>query len=137
MNTRERVLQAFDTELAKARTENRKFPTAASIAKLAGISRSSIYKFHPGIVDRIRELQGDRYDNKLQQLRLKVTVLRDRLQREKDTVAALARACAEVAAERDEIRETLEDEKLGLRLQIEHLRRQLQGQRNVRTITKK
>lgn len=131
MNTRERVRHAFDTELAKARIEGRNAPTAAAIAKLAGISRSSIYKFHPGIIERIRELQGDLFDSKLQQLRLKVTVLRDQLQREKDTSAALARACAEVAAERDEIKEKLNDEILSLRLQMDHFRRQFKDQRKV------
>ena len=58
----------------------------------------------------------------------------EQLKREKELCAALARACAEFAAEKAATKEDLDDERLSLQLRVDHLEKQLRGKKNVRLL---
>ena len=127
----EAVQRAFESLLVESRAHAERKPTIAAVAARAGISRSSMYRFHPGIVAQIRSLTGDRDARKQDQLRVKAQLLATQLKSERQFIRALARACAELAAEKAALQEQFENERLSLQLKVAHLEKQLQGRRNV------
>ena len=118
----------------ESRAHKERSPTIAAVAARAGISRSSIYRFHPGIVAQIRALNGQRDARKQDQLRVKAQLLAAQLKLEQQFSRALARACVELAAQKAELREQFEDERLSLQLKVEHLEAQIRGTRHLRVI---
>lgn len=128
---RDRVQRAFESLLVKARMEHSRLPTVASVAARAGIARSSMYRFHAGVVGQIQSLSRDREAAKYNQLRLKVEILSQQLRSERDLTKALARACAELAAQKAALVEQLQDERVSFQLQVEHLQTKLGGERVV------
>jgi hypothetical protein len=94
------VRRAFESLLIQSRTHRERSPMIAAIAARAGVSRSSIYRFHPGVVAQIRALNGEHDSRKQDQLRVKAQLLATQLRSEKELTRALARSCAELAAEK-------------------------------------
>jgi hypothetical protein len=125
------VRRAFESLLDHSRAHKERSPTIAAVATCAGISRSSMYRFHPGVVAQIRALNGDRDARKADQLRVKAQLLVAQLKSEKQLVSALARACAELAAEKAALTERFEDERLRLQLRVDHLEKQLHGSKHI------
>lgn len=117
------VRRAFERQLIDARAGGQAPPSVASIATAVGISRSSMYRFHPEVVARIQALAGVRQDEKHEQLRLKSHLLAEQLNAEKALTRALARVVAELAAEKEAMREDFEDTKAHLELRIERLQK--------------
>jgi AcrR family transcriptional regulator len=128
------VQNAFERELIKARAWGQAAPSVALIAAAAGVSRSSMYRFHPRIVARIQELTGQRQDAKRDQLHVKVRLLAEQLKAEKTLARALARVVAELAAEKVAMTQAFEDEKLSLQLRVAHVEKALQGRKNLRLL---
>jgi hypothetical protein len=138
MSTNRDVVQrAFESLLVQSRTHKERSPTIAAVAARAGISRSSIYRFHPGVLAQIRTLNGERDSRKQDQLRVKAQLLAAQLRSERELTRALARACAELAAEKAAMKEEFEDEKLSLQLRVEHLEMQLRGGSAIRLLHSK
>jgi hypothetical protein len=138
MSTNSDVVQrAFESLLVQSRTHKERSPTIAAVAARAGITRSSIYRFHPGVVAQIRALNGERDSRKQDQLRVKAQLLAAQLRSERELTRALARACAELAAEKAAMKEEFEDVKLSLQLRVEHLERQLRGGSTIRLLHSK
>lgn len=125
------VQRAFESLLVEAREHKELSPTIVAVAARAGIARSSLYRFHPGVVAQIRALTGQRDAKKQDQLRAKAQLLAGQLKSERQLTAALARACAELAAEKVALEEQFEDERMSLQLRISYLEKQLQGRKNV------
>lgn len=130
--THEAVQSAFDTLLLKARKDGTRGPTVASVAERASISRSSMYRFHTDVVERIQALSAPKRAMQQNVLRTKVQLLDRQLKAEKNLSKALARACAELAAEKAMLSEELEDERLRFTLRLEALQKELRGVRPVR-----
>jgi len=128
------VRRAYESLLVQARARKERSPTIADVAARAGISRSSMYRFHPGIVAQIRALNGQRDARKQDQLRVKAQLLASQLKSERQLSSALARACAELAAEKGALQEQFEDEKLSLQLRVDRLEKQLQGRKHLRVL---
>lgn len=128
------VQRAFESLLVQARAHKQRGPTVAAVAARAGISRSSMYRFHPAVVAQIQAANGVRDAKKHDHLRLKAQLLVSQLKSERELSRALARACAELAAEKAAIEDRLEDERLSLQLRIGQLEQQLQGKKNVRVL---
>jgi hypothetical protein len=128
MSTNSDVVQrAFESLLVQSRAHKARPPTIAAVAARARISRSSIYRFHSGVVAQIRALNGERDFRKQDQLRVKAQLLTAQLRSEKELTRALARACSELAADKAAMKEELDDRNLSLQLRVEHLERQLHG----------
>lgn len=130
----EAVQRAFDALLLKARTEGARAPTVTAVAARASLSRSSMYRFYPDVVARIQALSAPSRTLRRDMLHTKIQMLTRLLKAEKDLTKALARACAELAAEKIAMVEQLEDERLSFNLRVEHLQKQLQGRKHVRVI---
>jgi AcrR family transcriptional regulator len=128
------VQRAFEALLIKARTEGLRAPTVASIAARAGISRASMYRFHPDVVARIQALSAPSQTAQHDAIRAKVRLLTGQLKAEKDLTKALARACAELAAEKVAFTEQLEEERLRFTLRLENLQKKLRGIKPVRLL---
>jgi AcrR family transcriptional regulator len=128
------VRRAFESLQVQAREHGERPPTVAAVAARAGISRASMYRFHPGIVGKIRALHGRLEVTKQDQLRVKLQLLEAQLKSERQFSRALARACAELAAQKAAQEEQFEDERLSLQLKLERLETQLQGKRPVRVV---
>jgi hypothetical protein len=79
-------------------------------------------------------MASDRDARKQDQLRVKAQLLAAQLKAERQLCSALARACAELAAERDALKERFEDERLTLQLRVDHLEKQVHGRKNVRVL---
>ena len=129
--TGDSVLRTFESQLIRAKADRSRLPSVASVAASAGISRSSMYRFHSAIVARIQALADGRKIDKREQLSLKVQLLSKQLKSERALTRALARACAELAADKIAMKEQFEDERLSLQLRVEHLEKQLRGGRTV------
>lgn len=94
------VQRAFDALLIKARADGVRGPTVAAVAARANISRSSMYRFHTDVVSRIQALSAPRRTSRRDALCAKMRLLSRQLKAERDLTKALARACAELAAEK-------------------------------------
>ena len=125
------IQRELESQLVRARAGSTKLPTVASIARATGISRESLYRYHARIVSQIQSLRRNSSAKKEQQLRAKLQLLTRQLQREKETSAALARICAELAANAAAIKAESEDERLSLELRIDHLEKKLRGSKTL------
>jgi hypothetical protein len=128
------VQRAFDTLLIKARAEGGWTPTVAAVAARAGISRSSMYRFHSEVVARIQALSSPQRNARHDALHAKVRLLAQQLKAERELTKALARACGELAAEKVALDEQLEEERLRFRLRLESLQKTSRGVRAFRVI---
>jgi len=137
MSSEDQVRSAFESLRVEARGKKTAPPSVAAVAARAGISRSSMYRFHPTVVAEIRAANGARDAKKQDQLRLKVQLLASQLKAEKRLSAALARACAELATQKAVLAEELADARLSAQLRVQHLENQLQGRKNVRLLHSK
>jgi hypothetical protein len=129
------VHRVFEALLVKARAEGTRRPSVAAVAARAGISRSSMYRFHTDVVAQIQALSVPRQIARQDTLRTKTRLLAQQLQTEKDLTRALARACAELAAEKMALAEQLDEERLRFSLRLEALQRKLRGRRVVSLVT--
>lgn len=136
-STSDLVQRTFEKQMTRWRAGEARKPTIVSIAADSGISRSALYRSHPGVVARIQGLNGDQGASRRDQLCTKVALLTAQLKAEKELTRALALACAELAAEKADINEQLNDEKLSFQLRVEHLEKRLRGGRNVRLLHSK
>lgn len=123
------VQRAFDALLIKARAEGGRAPTVAGVAASAGISRSSMYRFHAEVVARIQTLSAPKRNARQDALHAKVRLLTQRLKAERELTKALARACAELAAEKLALTEQLDEERVRFRLRLETLQKTSRGVR--------
>jgi len=123
----DQVRRLFESLLVEARATQSQFPTVSSVAKAAGISRSSMYRFHAGVVTQIQSLTGDQNARRRDQLRVKAQLLAQQLKAEKELTKALAKVCAELAAEKVALSEQLEEERLRFTLRLEGLQKKLRG----------
>jgi hypothetical protein len=128
------IQRVFETLRVEARANKAAAPTVAAVAARSGVSRSSLYRFHPQIVAQIHALRENREIRKQDQFRLKAQYLAKQLKAEKQLTSALARACAELAAEKIAMKELFEDERLSFQLKLEHLEKKLRGAKLVRMI---
>lgn len=105
--THDTVQSAFEALLVRARRDGTRPPTIVSVAEQAGISRSSMYRFHADVVLRIQPLANSKRALHQNAMQTKVRLLARQLKAEKDLSKALARACAELAAEKAMLLEEL------------------------------
>jgi hypothetical protein len=128
------VRRAFEALLIKARAEGGRAPTVAGVAARADISRSSMYRFHAEVVARIQALSAPKRNARQDALNAKVRLLTQQLKAERELTKALARACAELAAEKVALTEQLEEERLRFRLRLESLQKTSRGVRAFRLV---
>lgn len=126
------VQRVFEVLLVKARAEGARGPSVASVAARAQISRSSMYRFHSDVVAQIQALSAPKQIARQDALRTKMRLLSQQLQSEKELTRALARACAELSAEKMRLTEQLEEERLRFSLRLEALQKKLRGVKHVR-----
>jgi hypothetical protein len=132
--TQDSVQRAFESLMLRARTEGKAGPTVAAVAAKANISRSSMYRFHSGIVARIQALSAPKRAAQQVALLKKVHILVRQLKAEKELTKALASACAELAAQQAALTEELEEERLRFQLRVEQMERHSTGKRSIRVI---
>lgn len=132
--TAETVQRVYDALLLKARKDGARAPTVASVASHAGISRSSMYRFHADVVARIQALSDPQHAAQQNTLRAKVGLTTRQLRAERELTKALARACAELAAEKMALAEQLEEERLRFTLRFEALQKRLRATKPVRLL---
>ncbi len=128
------VQRAFDALLIKARAGGGRAPTVAGVAARAGISRSSMYRFHAEVVARIQGLSAPKQHVRQDAVHAKVRLLGQQLKSERELTKALASACAELAAEKVALNEQLEEERLRFRLRLESLQKTSRGARAFRLV---
>jgi hypothetical protein len=128
------VQHAFEALLIKARAGGARAPTVAAVAARAGISRASMYRFHSDVVARLQALSAPSRAAQQGAIRAKVRLLAGQLKAEKDLTKALARACAELAAEKVALVEQLEEERLRFTLRLENLQKKLRGVKPVKLL---
>lgn len=128
------IQRSLESLLVRARAGQAKLLTVTAVAAAARISRASLYRYHPHVISQIQAQKGRSDAKNEQALRLKVSLLMEQLKRERETNAALARACAELAADAAALRQEFEDEKVSLQLRVEHLEKKLRGGKIVRLI---
>lgn len=129
------VHRVFEVLLVKARAEGTRGPSVASVAARAGISRSSMYRFHIDVVAQIQALSAPKQAARQDALRTKTRLLAQQLRSEKELTRALARACAELSAEKMALAEQLEEERLRFSLRLEALQKKLRGRQVVSLVT--
>ena len=134
MSSEDRIQRVFETLRVEARANKAAAPTVAAVTARSGVSRSSLYRFHPHIVAQIHALRGNREIRKQDQYRLKAEFLAKQLTAEKQLTGALARACAELAAEKIAMKELFDDERLSFQLKLEHLEKKPRGGKPVRLV---
>ena len=132
---RNEIQSALEWELSRARSEGRA-PTVMSVANRAGVDRSTLYRYYPDIVARLRPNREKKTAREIDQLRIKCRLLSDRLKKEKQINSALAQACTELGVELLELRNSMQDERLAMRTRIEHLEGKLTGMEKVTLIRK-
>jgi hypothetical protein len=125
------VHRVFEVLLFKARAEGTHRPSVASVAARAGISRSSMYRFHTDVVAQIQALSAPKQTVRQDALRTKMRLLAQQLRSEKDLTRALARACAELSAEKMALAEQLDEERLRFSLRLEAVQKKLRGAKPV------
>jgi hypothetical protein len=128
------VQRMFESQLIEAKANGSRLPSVTSVAAGAGISRSSMYRYHSAVVARIQAPTRCRENDKREQLRLKVQLLGKQLTAERMLTRALARACAELAAEKAAMKDQFHDDKLSLQLRVEQLEHQIQGKKPLRLL---
>jgi len=130
------VQRVFELQMTRWRAGEASKPTVTSVAVGAHLSRSALYRSYRGVVLRIQVLSGEEQDKRHAQLNTKITLLSGQLKAEKTLTRALAYAAAELAAELNELRLQLEDEKLRWQLRVSHLEKQARGQQSLRVVRK-
>jgi AcrR family transcriptional regulator len=128
------VQRAFEALLIKARAEGRHAPTVAGVAARAGISRSSMYRFHAEVVARIQGLSAPQRTARQGALHAKVRLLTQQLEAQRELTKALAQACAELAAEKVALNEQLEEERLRFGLRLESVQKTSRGVKAFRVV---
>jgi hypothetical protein len=93
-----------------------------------------MYRFHTDVVARIRALSDPRRAAQQSTLRAKVRLTARQLKAERQLTKALARACAELAAEKMALAEQLEEERLRFSLRLEALQKKFRETKPVRLL---
>lgn len=102
---RERLLAEFERQLLAWRMGDQKRPTVRSIATGCGVSRQSVYRSHPIVVQKVAEMSGRR--SLAEANLLKLDLLREKLKKEVEKVGLLTTLCAELAVALHDVREEL------------------------------
>ncbi|MGV6398106.1 hypothetical protein ACTUVN_004783 [Pseudomonas caspiana] len=90
-NSRNNILIVLENSIAKGGGKL----SVASLAKEARISRSTIYKYYPDIVLKVKRHNGDQFKFDKDADELKKSILSRQLKESKQIIAALAKACSE------------------------------------------
>ncbi|PZX01979.1 hypothetical protein DFS28_101329 [Pseudomonas sp. 478] len=77
--------------------------SVTALAIMSGVSRSSLYKYYPDIVTKLKAVQSRGGIPTIELQGLKVSILKKKLEDQKKLVAALARVCSEQLIEISEL----------------------------------
>lgn len=124
--SREAILKSFEA-LKLEGTLN-----ITSLARAVNLTRSSIYKYYPDIVELVRIYNSGIDAEPKRQQELKVHLLKRQLSDRKYLVSVLAKACSELLVELEDARRDYEDEIKSKNLMILFLEKQLAESKVVR-----
>ena len=122
--TRSRLIALIDS--ARIDLErNPKVMSISDLARAAGISRATIYRYYPDVVSYLKSVSGKVEDVRVKGQQVKNSLLKAQLSKQKDLVKALARACSELIAEVAELKATYSDQLEAKELKIKYLENSL------------
>lgn len=118
--TRDRLIALIDsTRIDGGRDQ--KVMSVSELANRAGVSRATIYRYYPDVVSYLKSLygKGEKVTHKNQQI--KNSLLKTQLNKQKDLVKVLARACSELIVEIAELKANYSDQLEERELKIKYL----------------
>ena len=124
--SREAILRSFEALKLEGTV------SITSLASAVNLTRSSLYKYYPDIVDLVRVYNSGVNVEPKRQQELKVHLLKSQLSDRKYLVSVLAKACSELLVELEDARRDYEDEIKSKNLMILFLEKQLAESKVVR-----
>ncbi|MDD1981808.1 helix-turn-helix domain-containing protein [Pseudomonas asiatica] len=121
MNVRELLVCALE----KMMHDNDKNITILSLSAAVGISRSTIYKYYPDVVDRVRSIKHRSNFRGQESIALKASKLSQKVRNLESLVTTLTNVCSSQLSEISEIRLSYEDIIEGQKMKIAFLEREL------------
>lgn len=94
-DTRSRILKALSTIME----ENKNTPNITMLANMAGVSRSTLYKYYPDLVAKLRSEKSRSEVPPIERQALKINILQRKFEQQKNLVASLTRICTEQLVE--------------------------------------
>ncbi|WP_395601644.1 TetR/AcrR family transcriptional regulator [Pseudomonas sp. A1230] len=119
-NTRAKIINTL-SNLFKSNTQ----VSVTLLASESGVSRSSLYKYYPDIIAKLKADHDRKEIPTIELQGLKLSILRQKLEEQRDLVTALTRICSEQMIEISELNARLHDEKESKDLKIAFLESQL------------
>ncbi|CAM3273712.1 hypothetical protein SAMN04490207_3875 [Pseudomonas gessardii] len=119
-NTRAKIINTL-SNLFKSNTQ----VSVTLLASESGVSRSSLYKYYPDIIAKLKADHDRKEIPPIELQGLKLSILRQKLEEQRDLVTALTRICSEQMIEISELNARLHDEKESKDLKIAFLQSQL------------
>lgn len=124
--SREAILRSFEALKLEGTV------SITSLASAVNLTRSSLYKYYPDIVDLVRVYNSGVNVEPKRQQELKVHLLKSQLSDRKYLVSVLAKACSELLVELEDLRRDYEDVIKSKNLMISFLEKQLAEAKIVR-----
>ncbi len=99
--------------------------TVVQLATAVGLSRSSLYKYYPDVIAKLRLKSAPGQNNRCSQEALKISLLKSRVVDQKSLIDTLATICSNQLIEFIEFKAASSDEADALKLKIAFLEREL------------
>lgn len=133
--TRANLFALIDEHSKRPSVRGGKPLSVTELAELAKLSRSTIYRYYPDVLDKLKETRAPCAQYRRDSTSLKLRLLRDRLAGQKQLSGALAKACVELLAELAELREDIREQVEAHRLRVASLERRLRSEARVSSIS--
>ncbi|WP_323614710.1 hypothetical protein [Pseudomonas putida] len=121
MNVRESLICALE----KMIHDNSQEVTLSSLSSVVGISRSTIYKYYPDIVMRVRQIKNSPGHSVQSNVMLKAQKLSHKVRELESIVLTLTNVCSSQLSEISEMKLSYQDTIDGLKMKIEFLESEL------------
>lgn len=120
--------------IENSRSSSERIGSISALAKLVGVSRSTIYKYYPDVVVKFKEAMGDNAQRVVECASLKKYLAQKQVDEYKKIVGALAKICSDqlIAMRQAELRH--KDELESKELRIMDLERKLKKYTAVRSL---
>jgi hypothetical protein len=95
--------------------------TVSQLARSVGVSRSTIYKYYPEVVLRVKKLSGEAVEDSLFNFHLKNKLATNKLQDNRKLISALVKICSDQLVEMEQLKSRHRDEIESRDLKITYL----------------
>lgn len=134
-STRDRLTNIIDHHLKSASAGT--YLSVAELSMKAKLSRTTIYRLYPDVVERLRLLREPQAQARKDKEALKYQMLKNRYLAQKVLIQQLSKACVELLAELSDTREDQRSEREAFQLRVSTLESKLRAAAKVTPLTRK